>query len=262
MKKFKFCRMQNSMSAFTLIELLVVIAIIAILAAMLLPALSSAKEKAKRIACASNLRQIGIGMIVYAGDNDDRVIEARHADQAGVFVQLALNPPEQAQAATVGLVVNSNGPSIWRCPSLGPTLPFYSAEFDQWSIGYQYYGGITNWVNPAFQSGIPAYSPVKLSQAKPNWVLAADAISISTNNWAWWNPEGIVPHKRHGAAYPDGGQHLKVDGSVSWVKIEQTRFLSTWGAGGTRDNYVYQEDIPPAMQPFMNAKSMKPPLGH
>src|SRR5881296_3044988 len=67
----KSCRRRPRRPAFTLIELLVVIAIIAILAAILFPVFAQARERARMTTCISNMRQIGMAGIMYAGDYDE-----------------------------------------------------------------------------------------------------------------------------------------------------------------------------------------------
>jgi prepilin-type N-terminal cleavage/methylation domain-containing protein len=176
-------RKRRARGAFTLIELLVVIAIIAILAALLLPALATAKEKGKRVACLSNLRQLAVGVNMYTMDNDDKVLRARYS--AEEYVQNCLNPPEASAAATVGLTVRSNVASVWTCPNR-PGLPVYEPGYPQWVLGYQYFGGIEAWHNPA--GTFPSRSPVKLASSKPAWTLAADATMKINGAWGGQEP--------------------------------------------------------------------------
>jgi len=133
----------NSNQGFTLIELLVVIAIIAILAGLLLPALGRAKETAQITKCLSNLRQIGVGLKMYADDNRDTFpprdnqqfqpaasVNLNYALALGGKDQSAKIPPFAARATNRMLYPYVPGFEAFRCPAdkgqnfpagLGPT---------------------------------------------------------------------------------------------------------------------------------------------
>src|SRR5437868_9454671 len=101
-------------AAFTLIELLVVIAIIAILAAMLLPALATAKEKANRARCKSNLRQFGIGLMIYAHDNRDYLPTGQRDDGFEECTWIA------SVTYTNLVVFGGMNEGVFDCPNLAP----------------------------------------------------------------------------------------------------------------------------------------------
>ena len=133
MKKAPSLKMSSY--GFTLIELLVTIAIIACLAGLLMPTLSSARSRAQCTACASNLHQIGISVLLYAGDNNQILSNIEPWPSKPVY-----DSSQGAQSVLTVLGPYGVTPQVLKCPSDAIGTNFYSRE----GSSYQWFTGVSN----------------------------------------------------------------------------------------------------------------------
>jgi prepilin-type N-terminal cleavage/methylation domain-containing protein len=117
-------------------------------------------------------------------------------------------------------------------------------DYDQWGLGFQYFGGILQWQTP--YGNFKSCSPIN-DNAKPGWALAGDTLIWAQDaRWSYYsqvNLDKVPPHIDHGLR-PSGGNVLSFDGAVTWYRYEKMYAIHGWdGEAKTRKGFWYQADL-------------------
>src|SRR5262249_8644985 len=173
--------MRKRLIAFTLVELLVVIGIIAVLIAILLPSLSRARESARRVACLSNMRQIGLAATMYMNDNKGWMPPCSRKQTSGVYSGSWL--PVDEVGPNVGVVDNSAPPNSLRLLVQPP-----------WGLGgSKYLANADVFFCPSDEHRRPFRSMITLpgGQQVLGWGyydVAGQNTNLAASYWYWYFP--------------------------------------------------------------------------
>jgi len=215
-------RKPRASRAFTLVEILTVLAVIGVLMGLLLPALNSARENGRRVHCMNNLRQIGLAMMAYAGDNENHMPTALHNN--------AKNGPAWYNALIDG---GYTTPKVFRC--LDDRDPRLSGGIAKTPRSYAINVGDQNpdtdptqWKTDVWIAGSRLTCPYLTNTAvvivgeyyTEPYHTPAILPTIEDTTWAYIkNPYSVNhPYSLHKEGQPLWGNYLFLDGHVEWVE--------------------------------------------